>query len=75
MENQKLKPSFVNKYGIRSSTRLDQIKDVAQDYIYGGRGYSESKFHSKKYQKLVIQFEKEARKIGGVNYNLAFCIG
>jgi hypothetical protein len=62
---------YINQYGTKTSKKLDKIKDRAYDYVYGGRGFNTDKFYSKKYQNLIIQFEKEAEKIGGIDYNLS----
>ncbi len=43
---------------------------AAREFVYGGRGYNPRKFETKTYYRLVIQFDKEAAAIGGVDYHL-----
>lgn len=62
--------AYINQYGTKTSIKLDKIKDAAWEYLYGGKGYNSNKFYTKKYAKLLSDFEKEADAIGGVDYSL-----
>ena len=65
-----MKTSYINQYGVKTSKRLDKIKDNAWNYVNGGNVYDTKKFLTKKYALLQTQFEKEAELIGGVGYTL-----
>jgi len=62
--------SYINQYGTKTSIKLDKIKDRAWEYVYGDKGYNSNKFYTKKYAKLLSDFQKESDAIGGVDYNL-----
>ncbi len=66
----KKKSFYINKYGVKSSKKLDLIIDKTYDYIYGGKGYNSNKFNTLKMQKFREQFQREAKLIGGVGYTL-----
>ena len=59
---------------MKTSSKLDKIINEAQVYIYGGKGYSSKKFNTIKWAKIRARFEKEAYKIGGVDYTLGDCL-
>jgi hypothetical protein len=69
-----MKTSYINQYGTKTSVRLEQIKNNAYNYVYGGKGFNTSKFSTKKYALLMNQFEKESELIGGVDYYLGDCL-
>ncbi len=66
--------AYINQYGSKTSKRLEQIKNNAYNYIYGGKGYNSNKFLTKKYAIFQIQFEKEVELIGSVGYTLGDCM-
>jgi hypothetical protein len=66
--------SFINKYGLKTSEKLEKIILQACDYVDNTRGTWEFKNNTKKMQKLRDRFEKEAKRIGGINYNFGDCI-
>ena len=63
--------AFIKGNGVKTSSKLEKIKDQAYDYMYGGRGYNSQKLESQYMRKLFKAFNNEAEKIGGVNYTLS----
>jgi hypothetical protein len=62
---------YINQYGVKTSKKLDRIKDLAWDYMYNGKGNWVKKMNTIKMYKLYDRFDKEAERIGGVDYTLA----
>ena len=65
---------YIDKNGVKTSKKLDKIIDEARHYFYVTRGAWEFKNNTKKMFKLRQRFEKEAKIIGGINYNFGDCI-
>ena len=62
--------SYTNKYGIKTSKKLDVIIDKAWEYMNTqsmNKSWSQ-KMATKKMQTLRNRFEKEVENIGGVDY-------
>ena len=59
---------YINQYGVKTSEKLEKIITQSRDYLYGGKGYNKSKWETKKMLSLRLRFEKEAERIGGVDY-------
>jgi len=61
--------AYINKYGVKTSKKLDKIVNLAWDYMNNGdkKTWSE-KMATKKMQTLRDRFEKEVKNIGGVDY-------
>jgi len=59
--------AYINKYGCKTSKKLEQIKKVAWEWVNDGRSWSR-KAESQKLLNYRMRFEKEAERIGGVNY-------
>ena len=60
---------YINQYGVKTSKKLDRIKDLAWDYMYNGKGDWGKKMNTIKMYKLRSRFDKEAERIGGLDYN------
>jgi ribosomal protein L31 len=65
---------YTDKNGVKSSKKLDKIIDEARHYFYVTRGSWKFKNNTKKMFKLRQRFEKEVKRIGGVNYNFGDCL-
>lgn len=61
---------YINQYGTKTSKKLDRIKDLAWEYIHDGKSTFGRKIQTQKWSKLYARFEKEAERIGGVDYYL-----
>ncbi len=49
---------------------IDRIKDLAWEYMHDGKSTWQRKTYTQKWAKLTERFEKEAERIGGVDYYL-----
>jgi|TARA_R100000084_G_scaffold96969_1_gene50864 hypothetical protein len=59
--------AYIDKYGVKTSKKLEQIKKVAWEWVNDGGCWSRKR-ESQKLFNYRMRFEKEAEKIGGVNY-------
>ena len=65
--------SYISQYGVKTSDRLEKIKEAAWSWVNDGGSWSRKK-DSNKLFNYRMRFEKEAERIGGVNYIFGDCI-
>jgi|TARA_B100001094_G_scaffold332747_1_gene406201 hypothetical protein len=65
--------AYINKYGVKTSAKLDKIKNAAWDWVNDGKSWSR-KAESKKLWNYRMRFEKEAERIGGLDYTFGDAI-
>ncbi len=65
--------AYINKYGVKTSAKLDKIKNAAFDWVNDGGKWSR-KAESQKLFNYRMKFEKEVERIGGVNYTFGDCL-
>jgi hypothetical protein len=65
--------AYINKYGCKTSKKLEQIKKVAWEWVNDGGSWSR-KAESQKLFNYRMRFEKEVERIGGVNYTFGDCL-
>tara|TARA_R100000278_G_scaffold92851_1_gene70901 strand:+ start:105 stop:320 length:216 start_codon:yes stop_codon:yes gene_type:complete len=70
MKNQE---SYINKYGVKTSKKLDKINKAAWEWFNDG-GNTSRKLNSIKIIKFRRRWEKEVERIGGVDYTFGDCI-
>ena len=65
--------AYIDKYGVKTSDKLEKIKTAAWEFVNDGGSWSR-KAESKKLLNYRIRFEKEVKRIGGVNYTFGDCL-
>jgi len=65
--------AYIDKYGCKTSKKLEQIKKVAWEWVNDGGNWARKR-DSIKIIKLRMRFEKEAERIGGVDYTFGDCL-
>lgn len=65
--------AYINKYGVKTSAKLDKIKNAAFDWVNDGGSWSRKR-DSQKLFNYRMKFEKEVERIGGVKYTFGDCI-
>ena len=65
--------AYINKYGVKTSAKLDKIKNAAFDWVNDGGSWSRKR-DSQKLFNYRMKFEKEVERIGGVKYNFSDCL-
>ncbi len=74
LKKQKLENgAFIDKYGCKTSKKLEKIKKAAWEWANDGGSWSR-KAESQKLFNFRMRFEKEAERIGGVNYTFGDCL-
>jgi len=65
--------AYINKYGAKTSDKLEKIKIAAWEWANDGGAWSR-KAESQKLFNYRMRFEKEVERIGGVNYTFGDCL-
>lgn len=62
---------YIDKWGNKTSEKLEKIKKEAWHYVHVTKGTWEFKNSTKKMWKFRNRFEKEVERIGGVKYTFS----
>ena len=65
--------AYINKYGVKTSAKLDKITRAAFEWVNDGGAWSRKR-DSQKLFNYRMRFEKEVERIGGVKYTFGDCI-
>ena len=65
--------SYINKYGMKTSKKLDKINRAVWEWANDGGNWSR-KANSIKMINFRRRWEKEVERIGGVNYTFSDCL-
>lgn len=69
--------TYINKYGIKTSKKLDRIIKSAQNHTarsYKGNVMFCDFLATKRMTELYTRFQAEAKNIGGVDYTFGDCL-
>ncbi len=64
---------YTNQYKVKTSEKLEKIKISAFNWVNDGGSWSRKR-DSQKLFNYRMRFEKEVKRIGGVNYTFGDCI-
>ena len=65
--------AYINNFGVKTSDRLEKIKEAAFNWVNDGGSWSRKR-DSQKLFNYRMRFEKEVERIGGVKYTFGDCI-
>jgi hypothetical protein len=65
--------AYINEYGMKTSEKLEKINEQAWNWVNDGGSWARKR-DSLKLLKFRMKWEKEAERIGGVNYTFGDCI-
>ena len=65
--------AYINEYGVKTSKKLDKIKNAAWEWVNDGGSWARKRDSQKLFQ-FRMRFEAEAERIGGVDYTFGDCI-